>query len=203
MSCLTKSDTAVQSASGCQTTNRSRAIRLKIRFCIVIFPLLGCCSAAKGDCDSCLIELSRHVSLYQQITVADSNNFTIQGNLIKIEIENSQIALSQSRSRRLLQYNICRDNVTQLGFRKRGKPNLYLIVAGFFIGQIIGKLVENLLDPGYDIRMEILPFRKPIGNEDGTWVGAISGFGAGLFASMLIPSGRSILCRRYQDSGRK
>lgn len=165
--------------------------------------LVGGSGVANASCDSCLIQLSTKASLYDRISVVDSNTATIHGTLTEIDLENSRLTLSQSGSRHLLQYSICGDKVTRLGFQKRGKPNPYLMVAGFFIGQIVGKLVENALDPGYDIRMELLPFQRPVGNEDGTWAGAIAGFGVGLLVPMMMPTERSIPCYDPLNTGEK
>lgn len=181
----------------------SQLTRIGINRGVVLLLIFGCFRFANGSCDSCLAQLSRNTSLYDRISVVDSNNISIRGTLISIDIGNSSLTLSQYKTRHLLQYDICRDNVSQLGFRKRGKPNLYLTVAGFFAGQIVGKLVENIVDPSYKIRLEILPFRRPIGNEDGTWAGAIAGLGVGLLVPMLIPSERSIPCAQRPNSGKK
>lgn len=161
---------------------------------ILLVLVLAFHGTSLGDCDSCLAELNRNTSLYDRISISDSNRTTIRGTLVKIDLKNSLLTLSHNRSRQLLEYEICRDKVSRLGFRKQGKPNIYLMVAGFFVGQIAGKLVEEIVDPSYQIRMEIIPFRRPVGNEDGTWAGAIAGLGAGLLVPMMIPAERTVTC---------
>ncbi len=187
----------------CRVWERPASTRIRISVWVLFLLLIGGSGVANASCDSCLIQLSTKVSLYDRVSVVDSNTATIHGTLTEIDLEKSQLTLSRSGSRHLLQYSICGDKMAGLGFQKRGRPNLYLIVAGFFIGQIVGKLVENFLDPGYDIRMELLPFQRPVGNEDGTWVGAIAGLGVGLLVPMMIPTERSIPCYDPLNTGEK
>lgn len=192
-----------QDSTDCRIWERLKSTRRRISILVGFILLVGGSGVANASCDSCLIQLSTKASLYDRISVVDSNSTTIHGTLTEIDLKKSRLTLSQSGSRHLLQYSICGDKVTRLGYQKRGKPNPYLMVAGFFIGQIFGKLVENVLDPGYDIRMELLPFQRPVGNEDGTWVGAIAGLGVGVLVPMMIPTERSFPCYDPLNTGEK
>jgi hypothetical protein len=169
----------------------------------VLLAILTLSSLSRAECDSCLSALETHVRRFDEVLIQDSSGTIIRGQLLAIDQRQASLQLSERGSHRVREFEIARDKVISLGYRKAGKPKPYLIIAGFFVGQLVGKVVEHAFDPSYEIRMEILPFRRPKGNEDGTWFGGIAGFVAGLALPMLVPANRVIPCTDNQSLGKK
>lgn len=160
-------------------------------------------SRCVAECDSCLAALATHAVRFDSILLQDSSGAIIRGELLAIDKSHSLLSLAERRSHQVREFGVSRDKVIALGYRKAGKPNFYLAIAGFFLGQIVGKIAEDVIDPSYDIRMEIVPFQRPKGNEDGTWIGAIAGFGSGLILPMLFASDHLIACTTNQPTRQK
>lgn len=159
--------------------------------CALTFILASRCLA---DCDSCLAVLATHAARFDAIFLQDSSGAIIRGQLLAIDKSHSVLSIAERGSREVRDFVIAPRKVVALGYRKAGKPKFYLAVAGFFVGQIVGKIAEEVIDPSYEMRMQIIPFQRPKGNEDGTWIGAISGFGTGLIFPMLLSSDHVIPC---------
>jgi hypothetical protein len=172
-------------------------LRNVLLFGLILIIILGPTHVKAELTGPCLTDAALTIKRDMAVTVFPFSGESIRGRLLSIDLKDSLLSIYRIDSSGSRQFKYKAGEILKIEYHPRWqfKPRYLLFgTIGFLAGAFIGQQVEELIDPGYQIKW--WPFERRLSYEDGAKFGALGGFLTGILIPMAIPTTRTISCNQ-------